>query len=405
MTKHYSPKGFLRKASNQLLQEYFQQKGVLSDFDFTTLKGEKKLEALYQAWRDFPDKSRADIDKDFQEINNLSTDGGRQAIIDEAQYHDESLAKQFDRMSVEESALWTLINRPDYWAGATAFYHADQQAPSYWQKRKNLPDITAKTDATTLGKFEAAISHYFHSTQGRGKNCELDCYRRYNKDYFFAYPEDYVQASIDWQDNKLNRQPRSPAFEIIFIYYRIDHTLDIYLPGHNKKEIIPALQERFARIILDSSLPKDNQEDNRIYQLEKLKYSTFRFDYNLEQCITNVAINRIRLLVSLNNKKHKITCEANPKEDNKTIYDALETVGQVIPLQDVQVTQAGIKVTLQDARRHDKTFTKSFNITAPNKCNLKQDFPQHVAILDMLKASGLEPVLVANDEDEDDNAG
>jgi hypothetical protein len=42
------------------------------------------------------------------------------------------------------------------------------------------------------------IRDYFHPTEGRGKNCVVELFRRGDLDYFFAYPEDYSQQSIEW---------------------------------------------------------------------------------------------------------------------------------------------------------------------------------------------------------------
>jgi hypothetical protein len=41
------------------------------------------------------------------------------------------------------------------------------------------------------------LINYFHE-EGRGNNCKVDCYKRGKLNYFFAYPEDYAEASIEW---------------------------------------------------------------------------------------------------------------------------------------------------------------------------------------------------------------
>lgn len=42
-----------------------------------------------------------------------------------------------------------------------------------------------------------AISQFFRSKEGRSRNCKVEVYRRDNKDYFFAYPEDFGQSDIE----------------------------------------------------------------------------------------------------------------------------------------------------------------------------------------------------------------
>ena len=50
------------------------------------------------------------------------------------------------------------------------------------------------------------IRNYFHRTEGRGKNCVVETFRRGELDYFFAYPEDYSQQSIEWVDGEFAPQ-------------------------------------------------------------------------------------------------------------------------------------------------------------------------------------------------------
>lgn len=109
------------------------------------------------------------------------------------------------------------MNRPDYWTGAVLFHHADTIAQSYWRKRKNVPNVPIAGDEESIQRLEKAISAYFHQKEGRGKNCQVECYRRNDLEYFFAYPEDYARSNIEWVDDEFYRRPHHPAFEVIFI--------------------------------------------------------------------------------------------------------------------------------------------------------------------------------------------
>ncbi|MCP3679758.1 MAG: hypothetical protein GY782_05625 [Gammaproteobacteria bacterium] len=394
MAPHYSPKAFLRKFPNKLLQQYFAQAEVLLDFDYALLTTETQIQPLYEAWLSLPDEQRNPIEQDFQTIHNMASSGGIQAVIDESHWHNDSLADQFTSFSGhEESALWTFLERRNYWEGATAFYHADQQAPTYWQKRKNLPQQPANTGEQAIKTLTNALSQHFHMTQGRGKQCHIDCYRRYERDYFFAYPADYAQASIDWQDNQLKRRPHHPAFEVIFIYCENAGTLDIYLPGANKKRLVPELQRLFAQIILGVTLEEDHK-DQRIYHLEQLKSREFQFIYDPCQPIVSVVVDKLRLSLHNGRVKQKIVVEADTLQCPNALYDLLAMLNQSIPLHHTTVTQAGIKVVLQHPTKPEKTYSKSFQLTAPDKCNLKQDTAHMVTIHKMLVASGLEPMPI-----------
>jgi len=61
----------------------------------------------------------------------------------------------------------------------------------------------AAVDDVSIEQLEAQIRNYFHRTEGRGNNCVVEPYRRGELDYFFAYPEDYSQQSIEWVEGSL----------------------------------------------------------------------------------------------------------------------------------------------------------------------------------------------------------
>ena len=93
------------------------------------------------------------------------------------------------------------------------------------------------------------IRDYFHRTEGRGKNCVVEAFRRGELDYFFAYPEDYSQQSMEWVNGEFGRRPHNPAFEVIYVYSQKDGTLDLNCRGANKA--VEPLQAMFATAILE----------------------------------------------------------------------------------------------------------------------------------------------------------
>ena len=71
-------------------------------------------------------------------------------------------------------------------------------------------------------------------TEGRGKNCVVEPFRRGELDYFFAYPEDYSQQSIEWVNGEFDRRPHNPAFEVIYVYSQKEGSLDLNFRGSYK---------------------------------------------------------------------------------------------------------------------------------------------------------------------------
>ena len=101
-----------------------------------------------------------------------------------------------------------------------------------------------------------SIRDYFHRMEGRGKNCVVEAFRRGELDYFFAYPEDYSQQSIEWVEGRVWPQTHNPAFEVIYVYSQQDGTLDLNFRGSYKA--VEPLQAMFATAILNlSELPPD----------------------------------------------------------------------------------------------------------------------------------------------------
>ena len=387
MARQYNPQRFFRQAPNSLLEKYFKEKGVLAEIKFQELT-ETQVETIYDAWLALPEKERTSIEKDFREIDFLATEGGTKAIIDEADWHGEELGPVLSELkNFHDRAFWTFLNRPLYWKGALQFHYADNIPSSYWRKRKNIPKNPALLEQAEIEQLEQAISKYFHHKQGRGKNCRVECYRRNDLDYFFAYPEDYAQASIEWVENKFERPPRTPAFEVIFVYSQTDGTLDVFLQGTKKS--VPDLQKIFAENILKTGLGPD-KKDEKVYHLNPLKQRDFQFVYNQTDGIEDARVRKLRL-TSMVGRKERIILEADPTYYPEAVYDLLDKLqNPLMRLPSYNITQVGLKVFFSPAAGSLKGKTRSFDITYPNSCNLKQD-GRDLIIRKMLVASGLEP--------------
>lgn len=385
MVREYQPRRFFRHAPNLMLQRYFGLHDVLSNVGFGSLT-ETQVEPIYEAWLALPDDVRKEMEQDFQAIDELATEGGSRAILDEALWHGEDLAEQFAaHSSFHERAFWTFLERPQYWQGAIAFHHADVVPVSYWRKRKNLPRKPASVDAASIRQLEQSLSSYFHKTQGRGENCRVDCYKRNDLDYFFAYPEDYAQANVEWEGKEFIFRRRHPAFEIIFVYSQNDGTLDICLTGYRKT--MPDLQEIFANTILKSELGPD-ERDERVYDLDPMRSRQFQFVYDPESGISDVAVRKLRLTVY--GTGERITLEADPTYGKHAVFDLLDKVAKGIPLSQMVVTQVGVKVTFAIDPSSKRIRTRSFEISWPNSSSLKHD-GRDLTLRKMLADSGIEP--------------
>lgn len=391
MARHYSTKDFFRQMPNALLARYFQGRELFGDLDFAAMK-EGSPDELFVAWLYLPDGQRNAMDAEFRDIFAMCCEKGFLAIIDEARWHwretPDELVPFVETLSAlpnhYERAMVTFLDYQDFWKGATRFYHADTL--SYWRKRKHLGDKAAAVDDASVKQLANLIRNYFHHTEGRGNNCLVEPYRRGELDYFFAYPEDHSQHSIEWVDGKFDPRPHNPAFEVVFVYSQKEGSLDLNFRGSHKA--IEPLQAMFATAILKlPELPPD-PKDGRVYDLNPLRQKDFDFTYAVGSGIEEVAVKKLRLSSRVK-KGERITLEADAAENPDAVYDLLDQIGKAMPLHLYNITQVELAASIVvDADKPAKAVT--IRITHPNSCSLKYD-ETGLKLRDMLEASGIEP--------------
>src|SRR5262249_20411359 len=143
-------------------------------------------------------------------------------------------------------AMTIYLDHRECWKAATRFYRADSM--TNWKTRLGLPKKAASQKHDDRAVFEAEIGGWFRQHQARGRNCVVEVYRRGDRDYFFAYPEDFADEFSEYVDNKLDRKPHRPAFEVVFVWIEKDGALEISSRG--AKTVLEAMQTIFVRCIL-----------------------------------------------------------------------------------------------------------------------------------------------------------
>jgi len=390
MARHYSTKDFFRQMPNALLARYFQVRRLFGDLDFSAMK-ETKPDELFKAWLALPDTHRNTVDTELRDVFEMSCEKGFRSILDEAAWQlrekHEELAEFVAKMSAlpnhYERAMITFLDHNAFWRGATHFYHADTLP--YWRKRKNLPHLPAAVDEASIQQLAALIRNYFHHTEGRGKNCVVEPFRRGELDYFFAYPEDFSQQSIEWVNGEFGRRPHNPAFEVIYVYSQKEGSLDVNFRGSFKA--IEPLQGMFTNAILKlDELPPD-PKDERVYDLKPLLKRSFSFTYEPGSGVEQVRVKKLRLS-SRAKKGERITLEADTSENSEAIYELLDKIRRSLPLNLYNITQVELAASVvAEANKPPKQV--SIRITHPNSCSLKYD-EVGLKLRDMLSASGIE---------------
>jgi hypothetical protein len=390
---------------NRLLARYFHECGLFEDLDIAA-RGETRTDELFAAWMALPDEVRNPIDAEQQHLFAMSCESGFTGIRDEATWHmqdDPGSFKTFlkalaDLPNHYHRAMTTFLDHRECWRGATRFYHADNLP--YWRKRKNMGHQTATVDGESIKALADGIRTYFHRTEGRGNNCVVEPFRRGELDYFFAYPEDYSQQSIEWVEGRFRERPHNPAFEVVYVYSQNDGTLDLNFRGGAKA--FEPLQGIFSTTILKlDELPPD-PTDTRVYDLSPLVRRGFRFVYEAGSGIEYVAIRNLRLSSRVR-RGDRITVEADPLGNPDAIYGLLEQIGKSTPLHLYDVTQVEIiaSVVVERSRRPKRI---PIRLTHPNSCSLKYD-DIGILLRVMLAASGIEPKDMVDSEPTEEPTG
>lgn len=391
MASQYSHLQFFRRVPNALLADYFESQGAALGIDWGEL-GETDGEPILRAFSKLAADKQSEIEAEFQDVHALACDGGIGALVDEAAFHRD--AAFVDAMEAVEGfhakVMWAFLKKPSYWRGATMFLHADNVAPSYWKKRNDLPSIAPQVEPKDITALATAVSGVF-SKEGRGKNCKVEPYRRHEKEYFFAYPEDFAQSGVEWVSNTLKTLAHHPAFEIIFVYCEAEGSLDIYAPKNGKA--VPELQKIFAKAILKLDTLADGTIDKRVYNLEPLADANFEFKFSSESGINKAVVTKMRLTLKSGSRR-RIQLEADTGLNSMAVYDLLKELKPPPYL----ITLISIKVIFETAPGK-RARTKTFNITYPNSCNLNHEGKDGL-IRGMLAASGIEPHAPRNNDNE-----
>lgn len=389
MTGQYSHLQFFRRTPNAQLAAYFSSKSVDLGIDWSKLK-EKDTEAILQALAQLPDEQQAEIEAEFQDINALACEGGIATLIDEAGFYKDNdfVVAIADIEGLHSKVMWAFLTKRDYWRGASMFLHADTVSASYWKKRNDLPNMPPHVADEDIEALAQAISQFFYTKQGRGKNCKVEPYRRNDKEYFFAYPEDFAQSGVEWVKDSLKTLAHHPAFEIIFVYCEKEGSLDIYAPKNTTA--VPELQKAFAKTILKLETLKDGTIDPRVYELNPVADVDFDFQVDSVAGISSVVVSRMRLTMK-HGAKRSIILAADTKQNPKAVYSLLEELNPP----DYHITQLGLKVAFE-ATKGKRAYTRSFNITYPNSCALNHD-GNDLVIRNMLAQSGIEPQLLKDE--------
>ncbi len=388
MASQYSPKSFIRRANNELLRGYLSRFGIGDGIKWDSLK-KRDVDPIFEAIESAPDVTRAQIERDFQNVHGLATEGGRKTIVGLVRHDDEIVDELNTMKSSLDAALWTFMEHESIFEEATLFYAADRI--SNWRKVKDLPNAEPVTGEISCKLLEAGLSEYFVASEARGHICKVDYYRRGPQHYWFAFPEDYSSLYAGFNETgEFDYLPQKPAFEIVFVYDPDEGSLNVFLKG--QKKVAAEVQRLWAEKILNEEIEIDDEVE-QVYELQGLLDREFPFSTDPEDGIYEVRVKKLRLEIDPGRgrgEKRKIIIDADSNRTRHAVYDLLDDVlaGERIPRERLKITQAGIRITWKPVGgKRGRTLT--FDVSIPNSCSLKCE-PKHEIAKRFLKKWGID---------------
>jgi hypothetical protein len=246
---------------------------------------------------------------------------------------------------------------------------------SYWRKRNDLPANEPDMSPEAREKLERDVSMLLKS-QGRGKDCTVETMSRGDVDYFFAYPDDFVQnVTVHDENHRLTVEAFRQTLMIVFAYNREDGSLELF--AKLAKPVKERLEVIFAKAILHWDL--NPHEPDAAYELNQLKDVWFDLTPDAEDCL-RVHIRKMRL--SAKYSGHRVLVEIDEGDPDDDIHKAIRKCVNLeeVPLSEWNVTQVTFCFEFLPlaARKPGK---HSFDVTFPRSCSLRNARPERVELI------------------------
>ena len=327
------------------------------------------MEPIHQALLQLPESDRREIGGHFRAVSEMSRREFTPWLIRVARESSLDLVSQFRRKScAHEMAFWTSLNYPVVFEEARALAHWERLPRRSMEKRDGLPAMTPEITPDALEQFGAGLGEYFQAHQGRGEHCQVEHLLRSGQiDFFFAYPADYADVLIGYEDDgNFSRRHWKPAFEVIVAFDRLAGTLDLYAEG--TKDVRDEIATIFTRSIL-----KLDSEPQRIakppYNLQLLLQPGFQFPTVPGDNLRGFKLRALR--VQKHNSEERILFDAGSGDHARSVHDLMdEAINEMkLPREKLSVTQATFHAAFETGRKRPKSV--SFTITHPAGCTLR----------------------------------
>ena len=404
MAEQYELRKFLIHVAPPILKAYFEHMGWNPGVEWEGL-AKAGVASLFKAIQGAPEEKRAQINRDFRQANELATEGGIRALIDEGKFRKFDLGEELKAVSgLHNKILRVFLDHPTEQGQlsildvARRFNKADKLPGRSWRTRSGVPDVqhaqskdddAAKKLEEGRKRLEDDLQSYYQNKEGRGFGCEVDHFERGDRLYWFGYVRNYDDVNLEWGDTRVVPRDVKPVFAVIFVHSNATRSLDIFVK--DDRDTVADLQTLWGRAVLGTEDLGTPPERGVEYELNGLKTKR-EFKFDPADGIQAVRVSGLRLSLVGDRQNRRITLEANTRKNPRLVFDLMEqmfkTPGQGASEQDgkdprmsldlVHVTQAIINfVFAADTRSGKQTITA--RISYPNSCSLKYEPKEEVA--------------------------
>ena len=182
----------------------------------------------------YQEADRREIGGHFRAISEMARPEFMPWLIRVASESGLDLAPQFQGKScAQEMVFWTFLNCPAIFEEARTLAHWERLPRRSMEKRDGLPAMTPQITTDALNQFGWALPSIFSHIKVRGEHCKVEhLLRSGHIDFFFAFPADYADVLIGYEDNgDFSRRQWKPAFEVIVLMTAWAGTVQLYAEG------------------------------------------------------------------------------------------------------------------------------------------------------------------------------
>jgi len=382
MKLEFNPRNFLRLVLVPLLQSYFAQRDLLTDFDWDD--GEEDIEPLYARWMALPPGVKQAIWVDFENASGLCSRRGIQTLIDSAGPDRDRVLNCMGKGNTADKVFRVLLDHPEVFLIASQFAWADG-LKRHWHPRQDIPAAEPKLDGKTVARLKKSVVARYQELDGRGEYSEIEVHWRGEVVYVMIYLSDHPEAVIHFEDsNQLKRSTQQRAFDVVYKFEPATGAFEMYAEGD--KEFRRSLAQDFVTGVLkkDVILPL---EESFAFDLAKLKDPNFRFATDGSDGVRSMDLLSMRLDAP-GVDGGRITFGPRPRSQKTQLHRFIKRgLNQThLPLSTLIVDHVTINARVANGNKRPASVT--FNISATNACNLK-DTTEHNKIRTCLKRSGV----------------